>query len=57
MQIKKVGGDLLIVNDNFHQTVSVTREFSLNFVDDVTLPGVIDDIIAKLPGRMQNQKG
>lgn len=50
-------GDLLIVNDNFHQAVRVTDEFSLDIVTDVTLPGVIDDITSDIAWEVISKKG
>jgi len=50
-------GDLLIVNDNFHQAVKVTDEFSLDLVTDVTLPGVIDDITSDIAWEVISKKG
>ena len=50
-------GDLLIVNDNFHQAVRVTDEFSLDLVTDVTLPGVIDDITSDIAWEVISKKG
>jgi hypothetical protein len=41
---KEGRGDLLITHDEFHQAVRMTGEFSFDLVNDVTLPGVIDDI-------------
>jgi hypothetical protein len=50
-------GDLLIVNDNFHQAVRVTDEFSLDLVNDVTLPGVNDDITSDIAWEVISKKG
>ena len=54
---KEGRGDLLIVNDDFHQAVRVTEEFSLELVTDVTLPGVIDDIISEIVWDVISKKG
>ena len=54
---KEGRGDLLIVNDNFHQAVRVTDEFSLELVTDVTLPGVIDDITSDIAWEVISKKG
>ena len=54
---KEGRGDLLIVNDNFHQAVRVTGEFSLDLVTDVTLPGVIDDITSDIAWNVISKKG
>ncbi len=54
---KEGRGDLLIVNDNFHQAVRVTGDFSLDLVTDVTLPGVIDDITSDIAWDVISKKG
>jgi len=54
---KEGRGDLLIVNDNFHQAVRVTGEFSLDLVTDATLPGVIDDITSDIAWNVISKKG
>jgi len=54
---KEGRGDLLIVNDNFHQAVRITGEFSLDLVTDVTLPGVIDDITSDIAWEVISKKG
>jgi len=54
---KEGRGDLLIVNDDFHQAVRVTDEFSLDLVTDVTLPGVIDDITSEIAWEVLSKKG
>ena len=54
---KEGRGDLLIVNDDFHQAVRVTDEFSLDLVTDVTLPGVIDDISSDIAWEVISKKG
>ena len=54
---KEGRGDLLIVNDNFHQAVRVTGEFSLDLVNDVNLPGVINDISSEIAWDVISKKG
>jgi hypothetical protein len=54
---KEGRGDLLIVNDNFHQAVRVTGEFSLDLVTDNTLPGIIDDITSDIAWNVISKKG
>ena len=54
---KEGRGDLLIVNDNFHQAVRVTDDFSLEQVTDVTLPGVIEDITSDIAWEVISKKG
>jgi len=45
------------VNDDFHQAVRVTDEFSLDLVTDVTLEGVIDDITSEIAWDVISKKG
>ena len=54
---KEGRGDLLIVNDDFHQAVRVTDEFALDLVTDVTLPDVIDDISSEIAWEVISKKG
>jgi len=54
---KEGRGDLLIVNDHFHQAVRVTGEFSLDLVTDLTMPGVIDDITSDIAWNVISKKG
>lgn len=54
---KEGRGDLLIVNDNFHQAVRVTGEYSLDLVTDNTLPGIIDDITSDIAWNVISKKG
>jgi len=54
---KEGRGDLLIVNDHFHQAVKVTGEFSLDLVADGTLPGVISDITSDIAWNVISKKG
>lgn len=54
---KEGRGDLLIINDNFHQAVRVTGEFSLDLVNDVNLPGVINDIASDIAWDVISKKG
>jgi len=54
---KEGRGDLLIVNDHFHQAVRVTGEFSLDLVKDETLPGVISDITSDIAWNVISKKG
>jgi hypothetical protein len=54
---KEGRGDLLIVNDHFHQAVRVTGEFSLDLVTDNTLPGVISDITSDIAWDVISKKG
>jgi len=54
---KEGRGDLLIVNDNFHQAVRITGEFSLDLVTDLTLPGIVDDITSEIAWDVISKKG
>ena len=42
--VKEGRGDLLITHDDYHQAVVMTGEYTFDLVNDVTLPGAIDDI-------------
>ncbi|MDD4968571.1 MAG: hypothetical protein PHT07_03990 [Paludibacter sp.] len=54
---KEGRGDLLIVNDHFHQAVRVTGDFSLDLVKDASLPGVISDITSDIAWDVISKKG
>ena len=54
---KEGRGDLLIVNDNFHQAVRVTGDFSLDLVTDLSLAGVIEDISSEIAWDVISKKG
>jgi hypothetical protein len=54
---KEGRGDLLIAHDEFHQAVRMTGEFSFDLVNDVTLPGVIDDITSDIAWEVISKKG
>lgn len=54
---KEGRGDLLIAHDDFHQAVKMTGEFSFDLVNDVTLPGVIDDITNDIAWEVISKKG
>lgn len=54
---KEGRGDLLITQDDFHQAVRMTGEFSFDLVNDVTLPGVIDDIASDIAWDVISKKG
>ena len=55
--VKEGRGDLLIAHDDFHQAVRMTGEFSFDLVNDVTLPGVIDDIASDIAWEVISKKG
>jgi len=50
-------GDLFIASDDFHQGVRMTGAFSFELVNDVTLPGVIDDITNEIAWQVISKKG
>lgn len=50
-------GDLLITHDNYHQAVKMTGQYKFTLVDDVTLPGVIDDITSEIAWDVISKKG
>jgi len=54
---KEGRGDLLIVHDDFHQSVKMTGEFSFDLVDDTCLPGITDDITSDIAWEVISKKG
>ncbi len=54
---KEGRGDLLIAHHDFHQAVRMTGEFSFELVNDVTLPGAIDDITSEIAWEVISKKG
>ena len=48
---------MLIAHDEFHQAVKMTGEFSFDLVNDVTLPGVTDDITSDIAWEVISKKG
>ncbi len=50
-------GDLLITHDDYHQPVKMDGQYSFHLVDDVTLPGVIDDITSDMAWEVISKKG
>jgi hypothetical protein len=54
---KEGRGDLLITHDDFHQAVRMTGESTFDLVNDVTLPGVIDDITSYIAWEVISKKG
>ena len=55
--VKEGRGDLLITHDDYHQAVKMTGESVFTLVDDVTLPGVIDDITSEIAWEVISKKG
>jgi len=50
-------GDLLIIHQDFAQPVLMTSERTFDLVDDMTLPGVIDDITSNIVWEVISKKG
>ncbi len=50
-------GDLLITHDNYHQAVKMNGQYSFHLADDLTLPGVIDDITSEIAWEVISKKG
>ncbi len=46
--VKEGRGDLLILQDAFHQPVKMTGEYTFDLVDDIMQPDVIDDITDRI---------
>ena len=57
LAVKAGRGDLLITHDDYHQSVKMTGQDSFCLADDVTLPGVIDDITSEIAWEVISKKG
>jgi hypothetical protein len=57
LAVKAGRGDLLITHDDYHQAVKMTGQYTFSLVDDVTLPGVIDDITSDMAWEVISKKG
>jgi hypothetical protein len=58
LQAAKEGrGDLLIVQEDFKQSIRMTGEFSFDLVTDNTLTGIIDDITSEIAWEVISKKG
>ena len=55
--VKAGRGDLLITHDDYHQSVKMNGQDSFKLVDDVTQPGVIDDITSDIAWEVISKKG
>lgn len=55
--VKAGRGDLLITHDDYHQAVKMNGQYSFHTVEDLTLPGVIDDITSDLAWDVISKKG
>lgn len=54
---KEGRADLLVAYQQYLQPVKMTGEFSFDLVDDVTLPGVIDDVVSEIAREVIARKG
>ena len=54
---KEGRGDLLLVQNDSAQAVKMTGDTTFEWVDDVTQPGVIDDIISEIALEVIAKKG
>lgn len=54
---KDGNGELLIVHNNYLQPVKMTDEYNFELIDDVTLPGAIDDINSVIAKEVISKKG
>lgn len=50
-------GELLIAHNKYTQAVRMTGEYTFELVDDVTLPGTIDDITSLIAKEVISKKG
>jgi len=55
--VKEGRGDLLITHDDYHQSVVMTGDYTFDLVNDVTLPGAIDDIASDIAWEVISKKG
>jgi len=55
--VKEGRGDLLIINDDYHQAVKMTGENTFELATDLTLPGVIDDLTSDIAWEVISKKG
>ena len=57
LAVKAGRGDLLITHDDYHQSVKMNGQYSFCLAEDVTLPGVIDDITSEIAWEVISKKG
>jgi len=57
LAVKSGRGDLLITHDDYHQSVKMDGQYSFHEVNNVTLPGVIDDITSDIAWEVISKKG
>jgi hypothetical protein len=55
--VREGRGDLLITHDDYHQSVVMTGEYTFDLVNDVTIPGAIDDISSEIAWEVISKKG
>lgn len=54
---KEGRGDLLICHEDFKQPAKISGDFSFELVDDVTIPGVTDDITSEIAREVISKNG
>lgn len=57
LAVKAGRGELLIIHDDYHQAVKMNGQYSFYPVDDLTMPGVIDDITSEIAWEVISKKG
>lgn len=57
LAVKAGRGELLITHDDYHQAVKMNGQYSFDLVEDLTLPGVIDDITSDIAWEVISKKG
>lgn len=57
LAVKAGRGELLITHDDYHQAVKMNGQYSFYSVDDLTMPGVIDDITSEIAWDVISKKG
>lgn len=57
LAVKAGRGELLIIHDDYHQAVKMNGQYSFYAVDDLTMPGVIDDITSEIAWEVISKKG
>ena len=57
LAVKAGRGELLITHDDYHQAVKMNGQYSFYPVDDLTMPGVIDDITSEIAWEVISKKG
>jgi hypothetical protein len=57
MAAKQGKGDMLVMSKDFYQAVRIKEGFSIELVDDPSLPGVIDDITSVIAWEVISKNG